>query len=456
MSNFLPNELIARLNKDPNFDTEAFVHVHEHEQKTSSVRINPLKLQQPEDALDLDEQVPWCETGFFLKERPVYTLDPLFHAGCYYPQEASSMFLAHAIQSIGLEKETIRALDLCAAPGGKSTLLNSYLSADSLLVSNEIIKTRANILEENIVKWGPPNVVVTNNDPSSFARLPGYFNLLVVDAPCSGSGMFRKDRDAIDEWSEANVKLCAERQRRILADSVACLTTDGYLFYSTCSYSEEENEAIVDWLIDEFDMESVPINVDKDWAIDLSDTPIHKARTFRFYPHKVKGEGFFFAALKKKAIQPTFSRKKIKLEKNNAPQDELTKWVDSGGVFGFLHQDGLHIFPKQYETDLKALQNVLYLKNAGTRLGKWTGKDLIPAHDLALSNRLNGHIAHVDVDLETALQYLRKENLDVSINTSGKTGWLLLRYHGVSLGWIKALPYRINNYYPKEIRIVSL
>lgn len=456
MSNFLPNELIARLSKDPNFNTEAFIRVHEHEQKTNSVRVNPMKVSQPEEILDLDDSIPWCEQGFFLKERPIYTLDPLFHAGCYYPQEASSMFLAHAINAIGLYEERICALDLCAAPGGKSTLLNTYLSPESLLVSNEIIKARANILEENIIKWGNPNVVVTNNDPSSFVRLPGYFDLLVVDAPCSGSGMFRKDHDAIDEWSEANVKLCAERQRRILADSLACLKTDGYLFYSTCSYSEEENESIVDWLIDEFAMETIVIDLAEDWGIDQCNTPKHGVRTFRFYPHKVKGEGFFFAVLKKKRDQLTFNRKKIKMEKNNAPQAELAKWVDTEGLFGFLHQDHLHVFPKRYETDLKALQNVLYLKNAGTRLGRWTGKELIPAHDLALSNRLRKDIPHVDVDLETALQFLRKESLDVSINTAGKTGWLLLRYRDVNLGWIKALPNRINNYYPKEIRIVNL
>lgn len=456
MSNFLPNELMERLSKNSNFNIEAFVQVHEHEQKTNSVRINPSKLDRPYDVLDLKEEIPWCDQGFFLKERPIYTLDPLFHAGCYYPQEASSMFLAHAIKAIGLQEEAIRALDLCAAPGGKSTLLKTYLAPNSLLVSNEIIKARSNILEENIVKWGAPNVVVTNNDPSSFARLPGYFDVLVVDAPCSGSGMFRKDHEAIDEWSEANVKLCAERQRRILADSLDCLKTNGYLFYSTCSYSEEENEAIVDWLIDELDMETVVIDVEKDWEIDLSYTPKHHARTFRFYPHKVKGEGFFFGALKKKGEQQTFNRKKVKLEKNNAPQAELTKWVDSTGLFGFLHQENLHIFPKHYETDLKMLQNVLYLKNAGTRLGKWTGKELIPAHDLALSTRLNKEIPYVDVEMDIALQFLRKENLDVSVNNTGTTGWLLLRYRGVSLGWIKALPHRINNYYPKAIRIVNL
>ncbi|MCL7988383.1 RNA methyltransferase [Sphingobacterium sp. lm-10] len=454
MSNFLPNELIKRLNEEPEFNMQAFLQVHENEQKISSIRINPAKLPDPESVLAISERVPWCDRGYFLEKRPVYTLDPLYHAGAYYSQEASSMFLAFATQSLQLDTKPLVALDLCAAPGGKSTLLQSYLSEDSLLVSNEIIKSRANILEENSVKWGGVNVVVTNNDPVSFGRLPGFFDLLVVDAPCSGSGMFRKDHDAIDEWSEANVKLCADRQRRILADTMTSLKTGGYLFYSTCSYSREENEEVVNWLIEEFELAPIPLEVPEEWGIIESRTD--GAPGYRFYPHEVKGEGFFFAVLQKKGEQSTFSKKKIKTEKNHAPKDELSKWINDEGLYGFLHHDQLHAFPKKFEIELEAMQKVLYLKNAGTRLGKWTGRELIPAHDLALSLRVRKDIAGITLDLDLALQFLRKENLDASINTSGKTGWLLVRYQGINLGWIKALPNRINNYYPKELRISNL
>ncbi|MFD2743264.1 methyltransferase RsmF C-terminal domain-like protein [Sphingobacterium populi] len=454
MSNFLPNELIKRLNEEPEFNMQAFLQVHENEQKISSIRINPEKLPDPTSVLSISERVPWCDRGYFLEKRPVYTLDPLYHAGAYYSQEASSMFLAFAMQTLSVDTKPLIALDLCAAPGGKSTLLQSYLSSDSLLVSNEIIKARANILEENSMKWGGVNVVVTNNDPVSFGRLPGFFDLLVVDAPCSGSGMFRKDHDAIDEWSEANVKLCADRQRRILADTIGSLKTDSYLFYSTCSYSREENEEIVHWLMEEFDLNSVPLDPPAEWGITT--TKAGDVSGYRFYPHEVKGEGFFFAVLQKKAEQTTFSRKKIKSEKNNAPKEELRKWIDDEGLYPFLHNDQLHAFPKKYEVELEFMQKILYLKNAGTRLGKWTGRELIPAHDLALSTRVRDDIAGIDLDLETALQFLRKENLDAGINDSGKIGWLLVRYQGVNLGWIKALPNRINNYYPKELRISNL
>lgn len=454
MSNFLPNALINRLNEEPEFNMQAFLKVHENEQKISSVRINPAKINAPESTLSISERVPWCDRGYFLDKRPIYTLDPLYHSGAYYSQEASSMFLAFAMQSLGLDTMPLVALDLCAAPGGKSTLLQSYLSEDSLLVSNEIIKARATILEENSMKWGGVNVVVTNNDPVSFGRLPGFFDLLVVDAPCSGSGMFRKDHDAIDEWSEANVKLCADRQRRILADTISSLKTGGYLFYSTCSYSREENEEIVNWMKHEFDLSSVSLDVPKEWGITQSQTG--DASGYRFYPHEVKGEGFFFAMLQKKGEQSSFSRKKIKMEKKHAPKDELPKWIDDDGLYGFLHHDQLHAFPTQYEIELEAMQKILYLKNAGTRLGKWTGRELIPSHDLALSMRVRKDIAGIDVDLATALQFLRKETLGAAINTSGEVGWLLVRYQGVNLGWIKALSNRINNYYPKEFRIANL
>src|SRR5690606_4280290 len=240
MSNFLPNSLIQRLGVNPTFDKDAFIAAHEDGNQITSIRLNPFKPTE----LDfyLSEQVQWCDRGYYLANRPQFTLDPLFHAGAYYVQEASSMFIAHIIQTLGLDKEALFAADVCAAPGGKSTLLNSYLHPNSLLLSNEIIKSRSIILQENLTRWGASNVVVSNNDPSAFRRLPGFFDLLLVDAPCSGSGMFRKDEDAIDEWSEANVKLCSERQQRILSEVLTALKTNGYLIYSTCSYSQEENE----------------------------------------------------------------------------------------------------------------------------------------------------------------------------------------------------------------------
>src|SRR4030095_5372686 len=205
--------------------------------------------------------------GYYLPERPVFTLDPLFHAGVYYVQEASSMFLEQALkQSVDLS-QPIKILDLCAAPGGKSTLIESLLNEESLLVSNEVIKTRVNVLQENITKWGGKNVVVTNNDAKDFARLENYFDVIVVDAPCSGSGLFRKDPEAVAEWSPGNVALCSQRQMRILADVFPSLKKNGILIYSTCSYSEKEDELILDWIKESFEVRSLRFDVQPAWQI---------------------------------------------------------------------------------------------------------------------------------------------------------------------------------------------
>lgn len=455
MSNRLPNDLINRLKSELPNDWQEFVNLHETEAKTSSIRFNPLK---PIDkgSFAIASQVPWCDQAYYLERRPVFTLDPYFHAGCYYSQEASSMFLQHALQQLGLDQQALKALDLCAAPGGKSTLLVSALHPDSFLVSNEIIKPRAKVLAENIVRWGYPNVAVTNNDPSAFKHLPGYFDLMVVDAPCSGSGMFHKDHAAIDEWSLANVKLCSERQQRILATSMASLAEGGVLFYSTCSYSREENEDILDWLVEEFGMEALVLEINPAWGIEQTRSTKHKAVGFRFYPHKVQGEGFFFAALRKVTPQSGFSYKKDKGEKNNIPNGLAEQWLDMTDLYTFQHQENIHVFPKRYEQDLSALQRILYFKEAGTMIGKLVKKELVPSHDLAMSVRVLKTLPQIELDREMALRYLHKEALDSSINPEALTGWVLVVYGGVYLGWIKAMPNRINNYYPKELRIAVL
>lgn len=455
MSNILPNSLIKRLGINPFFDEEAFKAAHESGEKLTSIRLNPKKPTELD--FELADRIPWCENGYYLNERPKFTLDPLFHAGCYYVQEASSMFVSHILKELKLRERDIKALDLCAAPGGKSTLINDQISPNSLLVANEIIKSRSVILQENLMRWGFPNVVVCNNDPSAFRRLPGFFDLMLVDAPCSGSGMFRKDEDSIDEWSEANVKLCRERQQRILSEVVSCLSSNGYLLYSTCSYSSEENEDILDWLIEEYNLASIEIPVDPSWGIELTKSEKHKATGYRFYPHKTKGEGFFIGILQVKNIQPTFSTKKMKMEKSPVPKDCLVGWIENEKDFSTLmHNENVHIFPKDLEASIKALQQVLYLKNAGTMVGKWIGKELVPSHDLALSVFRDKNLSSVELSLSDAQDFLRKEQLDIELFNGVKKGWCLINYEGVSLGWVKVLGNRINNYYPREVRIANL
>lgn len=260
----LPASFLKSLEGIPGYDRDAFENVHEAGRQVTSLRINPGKWADPDidkliEGFSLHQgrqiaasQIPWCVNGYYLSDRPSFTFDPYLHGGAYYVQEASSMFIGYALEKVCGKKKGLKALDLCAAPGGKTTLLAS-LPNISLLVSNELIRSRVPVLYENVVKWGAPHVFVSQNDPRDFQRLPGFFDILMVDAPCSGSGLFRRDPDAISEWSPNNVTLCSQRQQRILADAIPSLKDDGLLIYSTCSYSIEEDEHILDWLIKEHD-----------------------------------------------------------------------------------------------------------------------------------------------------------------------------------------------------------
>jgi 16S rRNA C967 or C1407 C5-methylase (RsmB/RsmF family)/NOL1/NOP2/fmu family ribosome biogenesis protein len=464
--NSLPPELIRSLRNIESFNEETFKAVHQSGGQITSIRLNPEKIFNIQYSIVNAqlEKIPWSSNGFYLSERPSFTLDPLFHAGAYYVQEASSMFLEEALkQTVDLAKP-LKVLDLCASPGGKSTLIQSVISASSLLVSNEVIKARVNVLAENMTKWGGANVIVTNNDPSDFQRLPGYFDVIVVDAPCSGSGLFRKDPAAIDEWSENNVLHCAQRQQRILEDIMPALKDGGILIYSTCSYSEEEDEAIADWLIQQFAVSNLQLTVHDDWGIVETVSEKENAYGYRFYPDKVKGEGFFIAAFKKilsvnrtgyefNSPKPGQKPKKKTAIFTAKEIDILKSYLNHADEFFFIKQNEEVIaMPLHLENELPVIQSALYLKKAGVKMGTLIRNELIPGHELAVSNIINHSIPRQDIEKETALQFLRREALEISCE---KKGWLLLTYMQLPLGWIKVIASRINNYYPASWRILN-
>lgn len=450
----LPLPFLESLQDVEGFDKDAFVRVHESGEQITSVRLNPNKNSTP--GFPLTNTIPWSSQGYYLPERPLFIFDPLLHAGAYYVQEASGMFLEQAFKQTNDLSQPLHVLDLCAAPGGKSTLLQSLISADSLLVSNEVIKSRSSILEENLTKWGGANVIVTNNDPQDFAKLENFFDVIVIDAPCSGSGLFRRDPEAIGEWSEQHVQLCCQRQHRILADVYPALKQDGVLIYSTCSYSKEEDEEVLDWICDEFDMAPLSLQVDPGWKIVAVQSDKHKAPGYRFFPDKIKGEGFFIACLRKNdggatSLRPPKKSILQKLSKNETAVVE--PWLRPGSGMQLWKQgDRILAFPASLEASLLAVVEKLYVRSAGISIGKIAGSSLVPDHALAVSIIIGNEIVTIPLKRPEALQYLRKEEVSVE---SGHRGWALVQFEGIGLGWVKILPNRLNNYYPAAWRILK-
>lgn len=453
----LPPQLVDSIRHTTGFDQEAFEKVHASGEQVTSIRINPLKLsgssKVPSFGGDLGEAVPWTQYGYYLKNRPSFTFDPLFHAGCYYVQEASSMFLEEALKQTVDLSQPLRVLDLSAAPGGKSTHIQSLISKDSLLVSNDVIRSRANILKDNIIKWGCNNVVVTNNDPQDFNRLDDFFDVIIVDAPCSGSGLFRREPEAANEWSLNNVALCSQRQQRILADVMPALKKDGVLIYSTCSYSKEEDEDIMDWIVKELKMENVKLEIENPWNITVSDTGT-RALGYRFWPDKVKGEGFFIACFKK-TEGGTKNFSKIKTNAGLVSKKEIAfieKWITPSSHRFIKHENTVYAWPENAMSDMNSILFNLRVVYSGVRVGELVREKLLPDHALAMSGLVNSSIAHVKVNYDQAIQYLQRREMSIDIKD---TGWQLVNYQGHSLGWINVLPNRINNYYPKELRILK-
>ncbi len=413
-----------------------------------SVRFNSRKSPDQPLFADLsDGPVAWHSEAIYLKSRPVFTLDPAFHAGAYYVQEASSMFIKEALtQHVDFSKP-LKVLDLCAAPGGKTTLLADLLNEQSLLVANEVIRGRVGILKENMQKWGFINSLVTNHDPEEFADLEGFFDLVLVDAPCSGEGLFRKDKEAFDHWSLDAVNTCSARQRRILQAAAMCVAPGGTLLYSTCTYNQEENKNNVSWFSKIHDFEILDIDLTRFEGI------VNTHPGYQFFPHKIKGEGFFISVMKKISGQEDFVNSKIKLNRLPSRQvEELEHWLENPGKFDFFlkNEGDVVAIPKGLTQEYGNVLKALFKRSSGLELGQFKGKDFIPSHSLALSTECSRKVARLDLSKENALLYLKREAFDVHAESNG---WHLVSYLGLGLGWVKVLGDRVNNYLPKEWRI---
>jgi NOL1/NOP2/sun family putative RNA methylase len=449
----LPKELLNSLTNLEGFSEKEFIESHEAENKVTSIRLNPFKTdEETKENLNfqLTDSVPWNENGYYLKTRPSFTYDPLFHAGCYYVQEAGSMFIELALKHTLDFNNTLKILDACAAPGGKSTLINSLINENSLLVSNEFIKSRADVLSYNLSKWGTCNGIVTNNDTKKFSALTSYFDAIIVDAPCSGSGLFRKQPEAIDQWNLGMVQSCSLRQKTILKDLIPAVKEDGILIYSTCSYSIEENEEIVKWLIDEFNFEYVFLPIKKEWGIMTTNLGN------RFYPHLSKSEGFFCATLKKiKNKNINTSREQKKTTNLTSKDIEIIKpFISIMDNLVIKKNNNYHLLNIVAQTFLNTYEKYFYFKKAGTVLGEIKNKDFIPNHELALSNNISSNIPNIDLDITNTICFFKKMPIKIEYNAVNK-GLHLITYNKKRIGWVKILPNRINNYLPNELRIIN-
>ena len=372
------------------------------QQPPVSIRLNPMKVEGGKWKVESDEPVPWCRHAYYLSERPNFTFDPLLHAGCYYVQEAASMFLDTVLRH---QPSTINhqpsALDLCAAPGGKSTLLRSALPEGSVLYSNEPVPKRASILLENITKWGYPDCYVTNNYPRDYVRSGMKFDLILCDVPCSGEGMFRKDPQTIGEWSPQNVEKCWRLQRDIVSDAWACLNDGGLLIYSTCTFNTKENEENVRWILETFDAQLLPIDTEAAWGITGSLLPGFHGPVYRFIPGITRSEGLFMAVL----------RKGGKTHPQPLPVKEGRKFHKG--------ESGIH--------KLRVLTPLLYREGTG--------------------------VGRVSLSYQQAISYLQRQALRLPPDTP--LGLVQVCYQGHPLGMVKNLGTRANNLYPKEWAIKS-
>ena len=420
--------------------------------------VTSIRLNSKLDVLTFDcdtEEVPWHMDGYYLSERPQFTLDPLFHAGCYYVQEASSMFIQQILEQY-VDTSSI-VLDLCAAPGGKSTLISEYLGADGLLLSNEVVRQRVFVLSENIQKWGNGNTVVTHNTPAEYGeRCAGLFDCILVDAPCSGEGMFRKDEKAREEWSMAAVRRCAERQRAILMDVWDALKPGGILIYSTCTFNAEENEKNVEWAAETLGAEVLPVDYEPSWGIVESNVGYH------FYPHRVKGEGFYVCAMRKEE-GVTFNAERLTAKEKGSKSKEGSKefmvamrsWLQHPDDWAIRYTDRFATaYPMKFKEIIEYLSNRMTCISTGFGLGEERGRGMAPQHSLSMAKDFRKEaFPNVALTREQALAYLRTEALQVS---DVPLGLLLLTYESVPLGFAKNVGNRLNNLYPNEWRIRHL
>ena len=451
----LPQQFLAEIESYSDSRLDGLVEALVSTSPSVSVRAN----QQKKICVPVGvRRVKWCSEGWYMQQREAFTFDPAMHQGLYYVQDASSMILSHIIKQLVEDNTTpMTYLDACAAPGGKTTVAIDALPQNSLVVANEYVPGRAFVLAENVTKWGAPSVVVSKGDTVRFKKLKGFFDIIAADVPCSGEGMFRKDSEAVSQWTPSLVEECVARQKEIVENIWNALRPGGYMIYSTCTFNRHENEEMIDYIVNEMGAESVRIDIPEEWNIQGGINTAHSC--YRFMQHKVDGEGLFVAVLRKNSeecaefkIKPS-KDKKSKASSRTQNLNLVKNWVEGIDADFWVENDDVVATPAMWREKLSLLKSYLDIVKSGVAIATIKGKDFIPTQSLAMSTILNlNAFPTLEIDYNMAISYLRREAIQLD---EAPRGYVLLMYKNRPLGFVKNLGNRANNLYPQEWRILS-
>jgi len=411
----------------------------------TSVRLNH---QKREAVFEHSTPVLWCASGRVLVDRPLFAADPFYHGGVYYPQESSSMILEWILTQLPFDADCIDALDVAAAPGGKTLILADFLKDKGRVIANEIDSRRCSILEENVSRWGCDNVIVTQGTSAQLKNLHQHFQVVLLDAPCSGEGMFRKDYHARAQWNNELVTSCARTQRNILDDVTELIAPGGFLIYSTCTFSDEENLHQLDRLCESGTFENVLIRPPEHWGVALQTGK--KSSSLQCIPGRVMGEGLTVGVLRKHGAPQRRSSKPagVYRELNSAELKKLPLQVNN---IIYHEKKNQYVYSPFSVEELNKIHAAVPIRKSGITLGHFAGDSFIPDHEWAMSPQCPGFYPSHQVDENLARRFLAGETWPLEL----AAGWYKMEYKNVSLGWIKSLGNRCNNYLPKPLRLRS-
>ncbi len=422
----------------------------------TSLRLNRHKSSWSPHYPDMSP-VPWCRSGFYLSARPNFTMNPMFHAGAFYVQDASSMIYENIVETL-VGNQKVMVCDLCAAPGGKTTAILNAIPDGSVMLANEFSSSRVSVLKENLIKYGYPEIVVTNADTSRLATLRDCFDIVAVDAPCSGEGMMRKEEVARTQWGEGLIRKCTALQREILENAVEMLAPGGYLIYSTCTFNTSEDEDNATWIAESFGL--IPVDTGLAGKFGIQPQVKGDIPCLRFIPGFVRGEGLFVCVFKKDVDESCRRGKikgKVKAKKKEFTDPRILKiaksWIDCD--LEIINHDG-HLLALTPSTAnlLEAIPKGVRIISAGVEIGEIKGKDLIPAHALAMSVAMTHPFPEVALSDDDAIRFLSRDTVELPPDTP--KGYVTVTNQNIPLGFMKNHGNRANNLYPSEYRIKCL